>query len=225
MKDMQHFNSKRHGFKVILGTKKPSYKPTVQNYLNAAVDLAYRQDEQDGKDFSKKFIFLMTKALASKIARKIFYEDSQSVLNVMFSITDMMAGLTPTEFMQIFPIPKEYDGDKYGIKDYFNTMEYVRTFPQDEPIGQEDIMGFLMEYYNWDILEFETRMLSVMSDIRRMDGQMGIMEEFAAENGIPTYSFYEKEGIVVDRQTGEVTKVHKPKTRIPKYMRIMEGGL
>ncbi len=213
------------GFKVILGAQKKNYKPTVQDYLDAAVDLAHRQDEQDGKEFSKKFIFLMTKALASRIERKISYEDSQSILNAMLSITDMMAGLTPTEFMQVFPIPKEYDGEKYGVKDYSSTMEYVRTFPQDEPIGQEDIMGFLIEYYNWDILEFETRMLSVMSDIRRMDGQMGIMEEFAAENGIPTYSFYEKEGIVVDRQTGEVTKVHKPKTRIPKYMRIMEGGL
>lgn len=212
-------------FKVIPGTKKKSYKPTVHAYLNAAVDLAHRQNDQDEKEFSKKFIFLMTKALASRIERKISYEDSQSLLNVMLSITDMMAGLTPMEFMQVFPIPKEYDGNKYGVKDYFSTMEYVRGFPQDGPIGQEDILGFLMEYYNPDVLKFNVRMVSVISDIREMEGQMRVAEEFAAENGIPTYSFYEKEGIMVNRQTGEVTKVHRPKTRIPKYMRVVEGGL
>lgn len=225
MKDIQHFNHEQHGFKVVLGTQKKSYKPTLQNYLDAAVDLARRQNEQDGKEFSKKFIFLMTKALASGAEKRLSYEDSQSMLNVMLSITDMMAGLTPTEFMQVFPIPKEYDGEKYGMKDYFSTMEYVRNFPQDEPIGKEDILGFLMGYYSPDILKFNVRMVSVISDIREMEGQMGIAEAFAAENGIPAYSFYEKEGIMVNRQTGEVTKIHKPKMRIPKYMRVMEGGL
>lgn len=225
MKDIQHFNHEQHGFKMILGTKKKNYKPTLQNYLDAAVDLARRKDEQDGKEFSKKFIFLMAKVLASRIEKRLSYEDLQGILNVMFSLTDMMAVLTPTEFMQLFPIPKEYDGNKYGMKDYFSTIEYVKGFPQDEPIGEENILDFLMGYYNPDILKFEVGMLSIISGIRRMDGQMGIMEEFAAENGIPAYSFYEKEGIMVNRQTGEVTKVRKPKMRIPKYMNVMEGGL
>ena len=225
MEDIQHFNNEQHKFKVILGTKKKSYKPTVHEYLNAAVDLARRQDEQDGKEFSKKFIFLMTKVLASRIEKRLSYEDSQSILNAMLSITDMMAGLTPTEFMRVFPIPKEYDGDKYGMKDYFSTMEYVKGFPQDEPIGKGEILGFLMRYYNLDILKFNVRMVSVISDIWEMEGQMSIAEEFAAENGIAAYSFYKKEGIMVNRQTGEVTKIHKPKMRIPKYMRVMEGGL
>lgn len=224
LKDIQHFNREQHGFKVILGVQKKNYKPTLQNYLDAAMDLTHRQNGQDEKEFSKKFIFLVTKVLASRIEKRLSYEDSQGILNVMFSLTDMMAGLTPTEFMQLFPIPKEYDGDKYGMKDYFSTMEYVKGFPQDGPIGEENILDFLMGYYNPDILKFEVGMLSMISGIRRMDGQKGIMEEFAAENSIPIYSFYEKEGIVVDRQTGGVTKIHKPKMRIPKYMRVVEGG-
>ena len=40
-----------------------------------------------------------------------------------------------------------------------------------------------------------------------------------------TYSYYKNEGILVNRQTGEVTKVEKPKTRVPKYMKVIEGGL
>ena len=210
-------------FKVIIGTKKQSYKPTAYDYLKVAVNLARRQDEQDGKEFLKKFIFLMTRALTFEMEEGLSYEDLQRGLNGMFSLTGMMAELTPTEFMQMFPIPKEYDGDKYQMKDYFSAMEYVKKFPPDEPIGKENIFEFLMEYYNRDILEFEVRKLSVMSCIRRLQGQMGIMEEFLTGYGVPMYSFYEKEGIMVNRQTGEVTKIHKPKTRIPKYMRVMEG--
>lgn len=210
--------------KVIIGTKKQSYKPTARDYLKAAVNLARRQDEQDGKEFSKKFIFLMTRALTFEMEEGLSYEDLQRGLNGMFSLTGMMAELTPTEFMQMFPIPKEYDGDKYEMKDYFSTMEYVKKFPPDEPIGQESILGFLMEYYNPDILEFEVKKLLVMSRIRQLQGQMGIMEEFLTGYGVPMYSLYEKEGIMVNQQTGEVIKVNKPKQRRPKYMRVVEGG-
>lgn len=211
--------------KVIIGTEKRSYKPTVYDYLNAMGNLISRQNKEDEKEFSKKFIFLMTKVSTFESKKEMSYEDLQDKLSGMLMLTDMMAELTPVEFMQLFPIPKEYDGEKYGMKDYFSTMEYVRKHPANRTIGKENILDFLMEYYNVDIMEFEVRMLSVISDIRKLDGEMGVMEEFLSENGIPSYSYFEKEGIMINRQTGEVTKVSKPKKRFPKYMKVVEGGV
>ena len=49
------------------------------------------------------------------------------------------------------------------------------------------------------------------------------MEEFMLKNGVPTYTFHEKEGYMYNRMTGDVTPVHKTKKRKPKYMKVFEG--
>lgn len=214
-----------NGLKVIVGTEKRSYKPTVYDYLNAMGNLISRQGKEDEKEISKKYVLLMTKVSTFESKKEMSYEDLQDKLSGMLMLTDMMAELTPTEFMQLFPILKEYDGEKWGMKDYFSTMEYVRRFHMNRPIGKEYILDFLMEYYNEDIMKFEVRMLSVISDIRKLKGDMGVIEEFLSENGIPSYSFHEKEGIMINRRTGEVIKVSKPKKRLPKYMKVVEGSV
>lgn len=209
-------------FKVISGTEKRSYKPTVYNYLNAMGNLISRQNEEEPKEFLKKFVFLATKLYLSENEKQLSYEELQEKLTAMFELTNIMAELTPIEFMQMFPIPKEYDGEKWCQKDYFSTISYVKKYPADCPITTENITEFLMEYYNWDIMRFEVEKLSVISEIRQLEGKMGVMEEFLFNNGVPTYSYYEKEGIMINQQTGEVTKVSKPKKRIPRYIKIVE---
>ncbi len=98
-------------------------------------------------------------------------EEAEVRINAMSVIMSYMATLTPTrEFVRVFPIPKEYDGEKYSVKDYFSTIERLKKYPSDEEIRKDKIIEFLMEYYNWDIIKFEVKKLCLISYIRRLNG-------------------------------------------------------
>ena len=51
--------------------------------------------------------------------------------NFLESVKMLMRQLTPREMMSMFPIEKEYDGEKFGCKDYFYTMEKLKDFDLD----------------------------------------------------------------------------------------------
>lgn len=67
----------------------------------------------------------------------------------LIAINDLIGQLSPREFSQIFPITKEYDGHKYGAKDYFSVTEYINSFGWDTMIGNG--FEFVMEYLNEDV--------------------------------------------------------------------------
>lgn len=214
-------------FKVIYGTKK-NYKPQEEHYFRAlgrliekTIDNVQGQEPLDRAALIK-LIFLSVKAFCAMKNDGLTMDEAETRLNAMSDIMSYMATLTPTEFVRLFPIPKKYDGEKYSVKDYFSTIETLKEYPMDQEIGEDKIMEFLMEYYNPDIINFEVKKMSLISYIRRLNGQKGVMEEFCSENGIPTYSYYEDEGIMVERETGEVIKVETPKKRIPKYLKVVE---
>ncbi|WP_289891448.1 hypothetical protein [Virgibacillus pantothenticus] len=46
------------------------------------------------------------------------YDEISSAFQIANAIQDTTGKLTPKEFMNIFPIDKEFDGDKYEMKDY-----------------------------------------------------------------------------------------------------------
>ena len=70
--------------------------------------------------------------------------------------------LTPRQLMQVFPVVKEYDGDHWGTKDYFYTLEAMRKHGLDKRIGRtnKEIHHVLWDYMNHSIsgLVVENRM-------------------------------------------------------------------
>lgn len=214
-------------FKVISGTKK-NYKPTEKHYFMALNRLLQKIENQKSeqqildKETTIKLVFLSVKAFCAMKNDGLTMDEAKVRFNAVSDIMSYMALLTPTEFIRLFPIPKEYDGKKYSVKDYFSTIERLKKYPLDEEIGEDKIIEFLMEYYNGDIIKFEVKKLCLISYIRRLNGQKGVMEEFCEENDIPTYSYYEAEGIMVESGTGKAVKVEKPKRRKPKYLKVVE---
>lgn len=113
-------------------------------------------------------------------------DDTVEELEFMDKIQYYMGLLTPSEFVNLFPITKDYDGDKYELKDYFYTRDYIATLP-DEPIGDVDkVSEFLFEYHNREISKFAVKFLCVASQLQRLNGQPSIAELFAEKNGIET---------------------------------------
>ena len=43
-------------------------------------------------------------------------------------LEDLIEGVSVEEFLSVYPLKKEYDGDKYGFKDYNYSIEFLKTF-------------------------------------------------------------------------------------------------
>jgi len=136
-------------------------------------------------DDVKKLIFYGIKMINTQPKPEIINQfDIQVNLQIIKLIQSLISTLTPSEFETIFPIQKDFDGKKYECKDYFYTRDYLRTLP-DEPIA--DVDSLLWEYWNLNTRVFTVRAMSYVDDMRRLEGQPSMMQEFAQANGIATY--------------------------------------
>lgn len=182
---------------------------------------SYTQDKEL-KPYIKKLIIYGVKAINSKPERKcLAREELEQEFAFIDLLRTMMSILTPKEFMSLFPIAKEYDGHKYGMKDYFYTMDYIKSLKLNEPIGTE-ILEFLWAYHNWEIARFTVNSLGCLSDLRKTEGQPSLMEEWAAKNNVKTYTLHtDSQGkkFLLDNETGRTAKVSRPR---PKYLKVIK---
>lgn len=196
-----------------------SYEKAFYRILKASND-DHIQDE-DLMASIRKLIYYGVNAVNSREKSNIIIQ-GEAEYNFQFaeSIKAFMGSLTPKEFMTIFPIDKVYDGRKCGFKDYFSTMEYINTLEQDKPIGGE-IENFLWEYMNSTIHIFLVNLFGCVDDLRRLQGQPGMMEEFCEMNGIETYTkhFYGSgKEYLLNNRTGKTVKLEKPR---PKHIKVL----
>ncbi len=203
-------------------------KPKHEIYLQALINLAEKADMYDisDRDTIKKFAFLCVKYISlraneTKRESRLVQKDAEHNLNLMRGFTDVLGQLTPNEFIQIFPIEKEYRGHKYQCRDYITTIRDLQSYDMNTSIGDK-ILKFLWAYHNWDIVEFEVERMCAISDLRRCNGQMGLMEEFADKHGIDTYTLDSVDGYLINNTTGQITKVSKPKKRKPKQFKVIK---
>lgn len=92
----------------------------------------------------------------------------------------------------------------------------------DKPISSE-VFGLLWDYVNPDIENFMVEKLNVISDLRRAEGEPGLMEEFAARNGItPLRIIKDQQGrmYLIDDKTGSRKRVYEKK---PRYLRVVKN--
>ncbi|AFK86969.1 MULTISPECIES: hypothetical protein [Thermoanaerobacterium] len=183
------------------------YKKAYVNTLKAY------QIGQDTLPIIKKAIFYGVKMI-NTMKDEIIGEDLICNFKLINSIIDMMSTITPKEFINIFPIKKDYKGYKFDTKDYFYTIDYLKTLDLDTSIGDK-ILDFLWEYVNDDIHEFVVKMLLTMSHLRQMEGQPSIAEEFANMMGIKTYKVYtDNKGkkFLYDSETGKTMPIKDKKS-------------
>lgn len=135
--------------------------------------------------------------------------------------------MTPRQFMQMFPIDKTYDGERWKCKDYFTTKEMCFQRGFDSPIG--DALTFLWDYCNPYTRCFLTGFLQAVERERRLDGKPSMLEAFFEEQGIevPTYRRFEAsngKAYLQNTQTGEILKEAPPRPKKPSWWKIIEGG-
>ena len=175
---------------------------------------------KDPQDIKKLIVYGVKRVNAKPKSEYIEIKEAKSDFQFATVITDFMGTLTPSEFMNLYPITKTYDGDKYECKDYFSAMDYIKGLKQDKPMGKE-IMNLLWEYWNGDIIHFNVNLMMYMSNLRQLDGQPSLMEDFADTAGLDIHTMHTDENgaqFVINKTTGKTTKLNKNR---PKYLRVM----
>jgi hypothetical protein len=192
---------------------------------NPDLDIAYKRNpDNESRHILKRIIYYGVKAVnTTPEPEHITREAAETNFQFISIIKDLMALLTPIEFMQMFPIEKDYKGHRWGFKDFFYTRDYINGLEQGKPIGGE-ILNFLWEYQNKDITEFNISSMEALSNLRKLDGLPSLAEEFADEMGLKTYTVHtDSKGreFLIDKDTGKTMRVKKSK---PRYLKLVKGG-
>ena len=205
--------------KQIAVNKEELYKNAFTNELHKEVTTI-----QEIRDNLKQIVYYSVKYINQKDRRDLQFtwEQAELEFSLICQIKDTMKKLTLDEFINIFPIPKEYDGEKYGVKDYYYAIKTFGEYNYDEPIG-ENLEEILWDTMNLDIFTFNAYLFSVMSALRRFQGEKGLMEEFLDEQGIETFTMNESAGkkYLQSNKTGKTVPVKAVKKRKPVYLKVV----
>jgi|SRR5690625_762095 len=190
-------------------------------YINAFKNVIdSRIEDEANKRLIKQNVLFGVKVVNS-LSKPISYDVAVNNFQLVSAIKAVMQTLTPSEFMNVFPIEKDFKGYKYEMKDYFYTIDYISKLDQDKPIGEE-ITEFLWEYSNEEINAFTLASIGLLSDIREFEGHKSIAEEWAEMNGVKMRRMYEDDQgkrFLLDSETGKTMKVSK---RRPKILRLIK---
>ena len=136
-------------------------------------------------------------------------EQVNADFNFLECVKMLMGQLTPREM---------YDGEEFGCKDYFFTVEKLKDFDLDKPLGEEGLEDFLWCYWNDDLFAFDAVAFSIISNKYKAQTGRGIMEKWCEDQGIGTYTMNQELGIIKDNQTGEIHKLSKK----PSHLKIVK---
>lgn len=122
-------------------------------------------------DDLKRYVFLGVRAFGSEFLKNDSRKKSKSFHEIKWkylhckNIMEAIGKITPKDFMQMFPVDKNYERHKWGEKDYFFTMKRLGNIVQ--PIGTEqEAADFLWDYVNSDADFFFMNWLDVVDDLK-----------------------------------------------------------
>lgn len=159
------------------------YGAAFRRILDQTIQQIDDGDEQAVNNNIEKIIWYGVKDIITS-PQHDDYELNISYFTSISNIKGLLATMTLQQFMNTFPIKKDFNGHKWGSKDYFYTKGYIENIG----LKPEDLIGghaleLIAEYWNDDISNLFVKNLTIMSRIRRNEGHLGIFEEFMAEQG------------------------------------------
>ncbi len=132
----------------------------------------YKNPKKLGREDLKRYVFLGVKAFGKECLKNRDHSKIKSMerINWLYershSIMTAIGLLTPRELMQMFPVKKDYGGEKGGYKDYFWVMEKLGKLLQDKPIGSaQNAADLLWDYVNSDIEYFFMMWIHSVDDL------------------------------------------------------------
>ena len=138
--------------------------------------------------------------------------NSKFSLNFGYMIFSKIEQLTPKQLLSMFPLDKTYNGEKWGCKDYFYSMDVIKKYGIDRRI--ENAPDFLWDYGNEDLREFLVNFTCLIS--RKYENITGrnMAQDGMEKVGIP-YTALTHEGFYITSFDGS-TRVEMP--YLPAWM-------
>lgn len=146
------------------------------------------------------------------------FEVKENGFNLIDALYGIIGRIKLNNLIKIFPIDKEYDGDKWGCKDYFFTMDILKEKGLDNAVGRDGVFDLMWDYMNKDLREFTVFYMSCMSAMYKQQSGVSFAEKFCEDNGIGTYTIDRENGLLIDNQSGEIAKVSNK----PSFMQIVK---
>lgn len=146
------------------------------------------------------------------------FEAKQTAFKLIDALFGIIGRIKLKNLIKIFPIDKTYDGDKWGCKDYFFTMDVLREKGLDNAVGRDNVFDLMWDYMNSELRELTVFYMSCMSAMYKQQTGVGMAEKFCEDNGIGTYTMDRENGLLIDNQSGEIAKVSNK----PSFMQIVK---
>ena len=150
-------------------------------------------------------------------------EDVDMYLSAYQNAINIIGLLTPKQFERMFPIKKEYNGERWQMKDYFSCKKELNSLPQNESIlKNKGMFDFLWGYHNEDICSFMVDYMEVIDVVRKFQGQPSIIEEFLGNQGVPVYRKFKGNNGEEYLQNSKAGKVQLLKQPLPQYIKVVK---
>lgn len=137
-----------------------------------------------GDDLAK-YIYLEVKAYGKEKWKEINHIKHKSCLEIenrykeIKMVLDAIGRLTPQKLQQLYPVTKEYGGERRDCKDYFYTMDKLKQWPPDKPIGTaQEVACLLWNYENKDLEIMLLQWLNVIDDLKIYCNEDGPSDRF-----------------------------------------------
>ena len=137
-----------------------------------------------GDDLAK-YIYLEVKAYGKEKWKEINHIKHKSCLEIesrykeIKMVLDAIGRLTPQKLLQLYPVTKEYGGERRDCKDYFYTMDKLKQWPPDKPIGTaQEVACLLWDYENEDLEIMLLQWMNAVDDLKFYCGEDGPSDRF-----------------------------------------------
>lgn len=191
-----------------------SYKRAVEEAVE------HIDNEKAMKDIRKRIALYGVRYIAM-MPQSETRKEAESDLQFISILKQILAKMTLNEFMNVFPIKKEYDGEKWGVKDYFSTIEEIQGMDPLATIGK-NIDHLLAEYWNDDIYRLFVAMIQVVNDIDRHNHRPTFTDLWAADMGLDTTNVQQHNGKKFLIHNGKPYPIDFNKA---SHLKTIQGGL
>ncbi len=97
-------------------------------------------------------------------------------------------------------------------------MDVLKEKGLDNAVGCNGVFDLMWDYMNKDLREFAVFYMSCMSDMYKQQSGVSFVEKFCEDNGIGTYTMDRENDLLIDNQSGEITKMSNK----PSFMQIVK---
>lgn len=170
-------------------------------------------------DTRKRMIFYGVKVINYGLVEPKNHDEAVERFQFVCLVKNLIGTLTPSEFMTIFPIDKIYDGERWQMKDYYYTMEYIDGIGLNTPIG-ENATEFLWEYTNFSVNIFTVKTISIMDDINRFELKPPLWESLFSSISKKVHKDNLGNLFMID-ESGKTSKLSEKK-RLPSYLKVIK---